>query len=225
MLEMTPRVNTIGGQVYEIIKLDICNGTYGPGYWLQEKELAAKLQVSRSPVREALRRLVADRLVIEKPNKGIFVREFTKKDIEEIYAMRVLIENYAIEETTKNLTSERENNLIHCLEYMKIAHKSKDLQDYVKWDTRLHNMIITQCNNDTIDEVYQQVSFTVQQFRRYSFKEVERYKESIDEHEGIVMGIINNDASKACEINKKHLMLAKETIIQYLNGQANEFIH
>ena len=90
------RIKTIRNQVYQILKDDICEGRFAPGQWLQENELAERLCVSRSPIREALRQLASDGLVVEIPNKGVFVKEFTARDIEEIFDLRVLLEDYAI---------------------------------------------------------------------------------------------------------------------------------
>ena len=108
-------INTIRGQVYELLKQAICDGEFEPGQWLQENELAEKLSVSRSPIREALRQLAADGLVIEVPNKGVFVREFTAKDIEEIFDIRVLMENYAIDKMNEHLTEEDSTQLKNCM--------------------------------------------------------------------------------------------------------------
>ena len=83
-------------QVYQILKDEIISGVYQPNDWLQEKDLAAKLNVSRSPVREALRQLAADGLVREVPNKGMFVRAFTPKEITEIFEVRKMLESYSI---------------------------------------------------------------------------------------------------------------------------------
>lgn len=98
------QINTISGQVYQIIREDICSGAYPPGYWLQENELAKRLSISRSPVREALRRLVADHLVVEIPNKGTFVRDFSLKDIQEVFDVRVMLESYALDHIYENMT-------------------------------------------------------------------------------------------------------------------------
>ena len=86
-------IMTMKHQIYKIIKDEICNGHYPPGYWLQEKELAAKMDVSRSPVREALKQLVDEGLAIDYPNTGVFVKELTSKDIEEIYDVRIMLES------------------------------------------------------------------------------------------------------------------------------------
>ena len=71
-------IKTIRNQVYQILKDDICEGRFAPGQWLQENELAERLCVSRSPIREALRQLASDGLVVEIPNKGVFVKSLPR---------------------------------------------------------------------------------------------------------------------------------------------------
>ena len=115
------QVNTISHQIYSIIKKAIVSGEYAPGFWLQEVELSKELGVSRSPVREALKQLSADGLVKEIPNKGTFVREFTQKEIIEIYEIRELLESYAI----LNLPKEQQK---------KLTDYKKDFQKYHKED-------------------------------------------------------------------------------------------
>ena len=98
----TRRIQTIADQVYSILRKNICEGQYPPGSWLQEVELCNQLGVSRSPVREALHRLVSDGLVVSVPNRGTFVKEFTCRDIDEIFDMRVMLEEYAIRRSRRN---------------------------------------------------------------------------------------------------------------------------
>ena len=105
------KVNTIREQVYEIIKNNITSGVYPSGKWLQEMEIANELNVSRSPVREALRQLGADGLVVEVPNKGVYVREFTKELMEDILEARLAIENYAIIRISSQLTADEKKTL------------------------------------------------------------------------------------------------------------------
>ena len=113
-------IKTIRDQVYQILRDEICAGKYAPGSWLQETELTEYLGVSRSPVREALRRLVADGLLMEIPNKGVFVKEFTARDIDEIFDMRVMLESYAIRNSRSRMTSARLQKLFDILE--KLEH-------------------------------------------------------------------------------------------------------
>ena len=110
------RIKIVRDQVYQILRNEICSGKYPPGSWLQETELTEHLGVSRSPVRESLRRLVADGLLVEIPNKGVFVKEFTQRDIEEIFDMRVMLESYAIRKSRSRMTSARLEKLVDLLE-------------------------------------------------------------------------------------------------------------
>ena len=105
------QVKTISRQVYQILKEEITSGVYKPNDWLQEKELADRLQVSRSPIREALRQLAADGLAVEIPNKGMFVRSFSLKEIMEIYEIRRMMESSALRSLKGKLTKEMKQTL------------------------------------------------------------------------------------------------------------------
>lgn len=87
---MPPSIITIQAQVYNILKQNICDGVYKPGQRLLETEVAASLKVSRSPVREAMRKLATEGLVKEFPNRGVFVRQFSDEDIDHIFEVRIL---------------------------------------------------------------------------------------------------------------------------------------
>ena len=131
-------IMTMKHQIYQIIKKEICDGNYPPGQWLQEKELAEQLNVSRSPVREALKQLVDEGLAIEYPNKGVFVKEFTVKDIEEIYDLRTLLESYAIKNSVKTLTSINIQELMDILQKLVKCYEDNDLAHYIEIDSHLH---------------------------------------------------------------------------------------
>lgn len=210
-------VNTIRGQVYELLKEAICNGEFEGGQWLQEKELAEQYSVSRSPVREALRQLSADGLVIEVPNKGVFVREFTPKDIEEIFDLRVLMENYAIDKIDEHLTDSICTQLKDCMKIVEEAYEKGELSSYISTDAMLHDLIIKLSGNDFLAIAYERVHIMIQQFRSFSLMDnPQRFQESIEEHRDIVKYILDNQPEKAKEINSYHLRLAKEQIILYL---------
>lgn len=211
-------LNTISGQAYEIIKKDICEGTYPPGYWLQENELATRLSISRSPVREALRHLVADQLVVEVPNKGVFVRALSRRDIEEIFDVRVLLETYALDHIYENLTDSRRENLLDVLESLKKSYAANDLDAYKNCDMQLHDMIIHQANNILVESICKQISFLICRFRSYSLKDNKRFTESVLEHEQIVRHILSGQIEEAKSINCRHLKLARDNILVHIDN-------
>ena len=170
-------IRTIRTQVYQIIKDEICSGSFSPGQWLQEAELAAQLSVSRSPIREALRQLTAEGLVVEYPNKGVYVKEFTPRDIEEIFELRLLMENHAISRLKDHLTKSGADLLLTCLSELEAAYKKADLPLYTQIDERLHSLIIFLSENSLLISNYDRMLSMVKRFRIYSLHSQKRFDE------------------------------------------------
>lgn len=208
--------STIKEQVYRILKEEICSGELKPGQWLQEKELARRLSVSRSPIREALRMLASDGLVVEYPNKGVFVRTVTEHDMEEIFDMRVMMESYAILNSQIHLTEESRARLRAYIRDMVSLHAAGDLNAYIQIDNALHLLFIQLSGNNLLVQSYAKINAIVQQFRIYSLITQQRFDESVGEHSEVVEGILAGALQKAIETNHKHLLLAKDKIIDYL---------
>lgn len=212
-------IKTIRDQVYQILRDDICAGKYASGFWLQEGELTESLGVSRSPVREALRHLVADGLLIEIPNKGVFVKEFTARDIDEIFDMRVMLESYAIRKSRSRMTSARLQKLFDILEEMERTFASGKLEDYTQVDEYLHKWIVELSENSLVISTYDRVRSMNQQFRVLSLTSPRRFDESLDEHRQIVQYLALGNVEAACETNNRHLGLACQCIKENLNKE------
>jgi len=221
-MEKNDKALTIKQQVYQIIKTDIHNGVYKPGQQINEYELSVRLGISRSPIRESLRQLVSDGLTVEYPNRGVFVREFTLEEMNNIYDYRVLIENYAIKNCAQNLSDRVFEILTKCKENLLMFYENKDMDSYIEEDTFLHQTIVDLCGNPIIIDSYDRVSFMNMQFRSYSLTGKQRFDESIHEHIGIIDNIIAGNYEKAAEINSTHLTRAKETLLRAVSKQLNK---
>lgn len=216
------RVKTIRSQVYQILRDEICSGQYAPGAWLQEAELTEHFGVSRSPVREALRQLVADGLLIEVPNKGVFVKEFTPKDIDEIFDMRVMLESYGIENSRKSMTSARIQQLFDILSALERTHGAGDLEAYTRADEELHNRIVELGDNSLVKSTYDRVRSMNQQFRVLSLTSHRRFDESLMEHQQIIHALALRDVATADSTNRIHLELARKCIKEQLEARKKE---
>lgn len=205
------KVLTVKQQVYKIIKDDIRNGLYKPGQQINEVELSNKLNISRSPIRESLRQLVSDGLAVEYPNRGVFVKRFSREEIENIYDFRVLIESYAIEQCSKNLNEKMIKQLNSFKENLTKLYNHGDLENYIDEDEMLHQTIVDLCGNSIIIEAYDRVNSMNKQFRVYSLIDKVRFDESIDEHIGVIDNILKGNYDEAIAINKVHLIKAKST--------------
>ncbi len=210
---------TVKHQVYEIIKKRIIEQYYKPGQWLQENDVASQLNVGRSPVRAALKSLVHDGLVIELPNKGVFVREFSQQDIRDIFDMRSMMESYAIAGSSVRRPDSILNTLEKLLGQLVEAHKQGDLKHYTKYDTQLHDAIIALSGNALLSSAYHQLRSMLQPFRVYSLLEKGRFDDSVEEHRRIVGFIASGDVEKAIEVNKEHLTLSRDVILNYLSAK------
>lgn len=210
-------IKTIRDQVYQILRDEICGGKYRPGFRLQESELAEYLGVSRSPLREALRRLVADGLLMEIPNKGVFVKEFTARDIDEIFDMRVMLESYAIRKCRSSLTSVRLQALFDILEQLERTHAAGDLDAYTQTDEILHNRIVEFSENSLLISTYDRVRSMNQQFRVLSLIIRQRFDDSLEEHRQLVQALAMGDVETACATDNRHLELARRCIKEHLD--------
>jgi DNA-binding GntR family transcriptional regulator len=208
---------TLRDQVYQIIKMRIIEQYYKPGQWLQENDVAAQLKVSRSPVRAALKALVHDGLVIELPNKGVFVREFTHQDIRDIFDMRTMMESYAITCSPKNINDSITETLTALMGQLTDAHQKDDLKRYIRFDTQLHDKIIELGGNALLSSTYNQLRSMLQPFRVYSLLDKKRFDDSVEEHRSIIQYVCTGDIKKAIKWNKQHLTLAREAILRYLS--------
>lgn len=210
---------TIKDQVYEKLKEDICAGRFQAGQRLQEVELAEELSVSRTPVREALRQLVHDGIAVEIPNKGVYVREFTLKDVQEIYNMRLLLEGYAFDLMESTLTKDGKKRLVDILQELQAAYDRRDLAEYIRWDTALHECFILLANDNMLRMVYRGIQTMIQQFRVHSLSAQGRFEESMKEHTDTVDCILADVFRRAKQTNNRHLELAKEELVRYVTSQ------
>lgn len=212
------KLPTIKEQVYEIIKENILTGKLKPGAWLQENKLADSLNVSRSPVREALKQLVGEGLLVNIPNKGVFVKTLSIKDIYNIFEFREVMEKYAIKKSIDLFTDEYGEGLDKIYIDLKDAFEKADLNQYIKIDTKLHYFLFEMCDNEIINNVVNNVFPLLQPFRIISLNSKARFDESFEEHKGLINGIIEGDFDKAWGYNKVHLRKARDEIIKHLES-------
>ena len=215
---------TIKDQVYKYLKDEICNRNFTPGYWLQELEIAQKLGVSRSPVREAIKHLAMDGLVIEIPNKGSYVREFTQKDVLDACDLRLMMETYALSQCKDNLTEANLNSLREFLKEFDYHYKKDNIKEYINTDTDFHQFMVSLSTNGMISVAYNRIQPLFQPFRIYSLLERRRFDDSIGEHKRIIGALLKKDIEKAIEENTKHLELVRNQTLEMYKTRYHENI-
>ncbi len=213
------RIKTIKEQVYEILKNDILKGIYQPGERLQELVIAKKLNVSRSPVREALKELIGEGLLVSIPNKSITVKELSEKEIIDIFDFRYITEKYSIEKTIENIDEKIITKLLKMKTDLITHYKRNNLHEYCKTDSEFHRFLIKSSGNLVLSDVVGNVMAMIEQFRVISLSSSRRFEESLDEHVKMIDFIINRDSETAWEHCRRHLDCARNEIIEYLRNK------
>ena len=196
---------------YEYLFEHIVANDFEPGTLIVEGEIGELLNMSRTPVREAMRRLEVEGLVHKIKDVGIIVNEITYDDITEIFEMRILFELHALGNFVKNVTDDEIKSLEKRL--LKLDDSSSE-QEYYNIDRDIHNSIIRACSNSRMVSYLKTINAQVEKLRRISGTTPERLGKSLKEHLTIVQAIRDRDYEKAYANLVLHLEEVKKSVIK-----------
>ena len=202
------RTASLADQVYERLEDDIVYGVYKRGEILTELKLAETLGVSRTPIREALRRLEQERM-IEDCGKGSVVLGITKDDLLDIMDIRQRIEGLASFYAAKNITREGIEQLNHLTDLQEFYHSKGDINRLQAVDDEFHLVIYQLSRRNVIIDTLMPLHRKTRLYRKISMEDNERSPKTMQEHYEIAQAIISGDAALAKELTKKHIENAK----------------
>lgn len=200
--------------VYEAIKENILNGRYPAGESLVESKIADELHVSRTPVREAIRQLEFEDLVVSIPNRGVFVLGLTRQDFEDIYAIRILIEGQIVQWAIDRVTEEELNKLYEIVELMEFYTKKKDYESLVRLDTNFHKTIYDACKSKHLNRMLTGLHSNMQLARQQSLRRPNRAERSLEEHQAILDAIEKKDRDLAMSLMVEHVTSASKSVLE-----------
>ncbi len=203
---------SLADQVFERLEQDIIEGVYPRGEILTELKLVEQLGVSRTPIREALRRLEQERL-IKDSGKGSVVLGITVEDLIDIMEIRQHIEGLAAYHATKNITQEELQELQQINELQEFYFAKQDLEKLRQMDDRFHEMLYEVCKRTVISDTLRPLHRKIQRYRKLSLSSPERKANSLAEHAGIFQAISQGNAELAAELTAKHIENAKNHMI------------
>ena len=210
---MTERHISLADQAYETIRTNILNLTYPPGIQLTEAKLTADLNMSRSPVRTAIKMLQAEGLIVTDYYKSMTVREITDKDIREIYQLRELLESSAFQLI---FTSGRYEEYSYRIEE-KVVRMCAAASDIYQWelaDTNMHLEIISIFDNERINRIYENNMSELIRMGQCSVKNGMDISETNENLKKMILYMRENNYEAAYAILKKdHFTIGKETAL------------
>lgn len=206
--------------IYETLKNRILSGEYAAGEKIPEQSVSEDLGVSRSPLRSAIRRLESEGLIEYFPYRGAYVKIYTDKDIHDSFAVRILLESYAISNINRNaLEAEREN----IVQLINRCH-SASRHDAAQLDVAVHETAIRLCQNTALMDLYRMLYTKIGLFRDISISDDNMVALSNKSHAVMLQCLLDSNTSKALHIINKHLKESEEKVISYYRGTQKDVI-
>ena len=205
--------------VLEALREAILNGTLKPRERLMEIQLAEELGVSRTPVREALRKLELEGFIVMVPRKGAYVADLSIKDIADVFEIRIALEGLAAALAAERITDEEleamEKHLVEKAE----AIKKNDMVKLVEVDTKFHEALYGASRNDRLITIINNLREQIQRFRTSSLAMPGRMQQSLEEHRSIVEAIQSRDIALARQTAQEHIENAESWMIESLKNE------
>ncbi len=201
---------SLADQVFEHLETDILSGKYQRGEILTENKLSAELGVSRTPIREALRRLEQEHLIEEAP-KGSVVVGINEKDLGDIFMIRIKLEGQAAAMAAESRTEEQLSYLREAVEFQEFYLEKRDADRIKSMDSRFHETIYKMCASAVFYDVLLPLHKKILKYRRASVSNKSRAEASVAEHRAIYEAISAKDSA-----------LAEKLVIEHLN---NAYMH
>ena len=208
---MEHKTISLAEQVFERLEKDILSGVYSRGEVLTEMRLCADLGVSRTPIREALRRLEQEH-IIEISGKGIVVLGVTDEDLRDIYDIRLEVEGYAAARAAARITDEEIKELREALELQEFYVSKKDAERIRMMDSRFHELIYAAADSVVLYDTLVPLHKKAQKYRKASVENHSRARASLEEHQALLAAVCDRDAERAEAAMRTHVQNAKNHI-------------
>ena len=209
--------------VFNTLRQAILKGELKPGERLMEIQLANKLGVSRTPVREAIRKLELEGLVLMIPRKGAEVAEITRQDMEDVLEVRTALEELAVKDACDHITDAQLSELKKASsEFKKALLEGKDLVTCADADMHFHNVILSATNNRRLIQMLNNLSEQMYRYRMEYLKDERTHKTLIDEHDAIRRALKNHDKTKAGAAIRVHIDNQKRSILESLTEKEED---
>lgn len=205
---------SLSERIFSIIENEILSGSMKPGSRIVETELAANLRISKSPVREALKRLEGEGIVKLLPRKGYFVKSIDRKSIDDFFDIMLILEPASARLSLKKKTRAICRRIDHFLDEMELKISEKDYDSYLKLNDGYHEMFHKLTENEWIIKIAQMLSRQAKMLRSLSLYTGDRFANSMKEHKLIGESYKNGDEEALVESVRNHQFMFKENILK-----------
>jgi DNA-binding GntR family transcriptional regulator len=216
--------NSLHEEVAVLLRDQIFAGTLAPGSFIDEAALCASLNISRTPLREALKVLSAEGLVRHEPRRGCFVSEVTEQDLDEIFPVIAMLEGRCAFEATRN-ASDADIAALDLLHTRLEKHaKARRINDYYATNYAIHEAIIILANNRWLAQVIADLRKILKLARLQQLHAPGRLEQSLSEHQAIYAALRARDCESADTAMRTHLTRQREALRELARNQKSRLL-
>jgi DNA-binding GntR family transcriptional regulator len=218
---------TLSQLAYDRLKAMLISGELRPGERLGERELARRIEVSRTPLREALSRLERDGLAIVKPGRGYFALEFDAKTIEEMYELRELLEIHASRLAARKIGSDGLAALEDIMGRLAVFESEQNLslgqlREEAHLGLRIHEVIAQECGNDLISATLHHLYDRLRLLTWIDVLWFDKWAVTRREHLDLVEAVMSRDEDRAAELARQHVCRCRDDVLWVIKAQRGE---
>jgi DNA-binding GntR family transcriptional regulator len=205
--------------VFNTLRQAILTGELKPGERLMEIHLANRLGVSRTPIREAIRKLELEGLVTMIPRRGAEVAQITEKSMNDVLEVRRAVDALCVELACDRITKEELDSLKEACDAFEQAIKTKDVKRIAEADVELHDIIVQATGNRRLIQLVNNLSEQMYRYRFEYIKDYSQHEKLVEEHRIIYESIVKKDKKTASEAAKMHIDNQERTIIAQIRKE------
>jgi DNA-binding GntR family transcriptional regulator len=214
-----PNSQNLPEVIFQKLRSLLVEGKIAPGSKLNERELAESLHVSRTPIREAIRRLAAEGLVELITNRGAIALQLSLEDVVHTFDVIAQLEGFSGELAANNISDATLSEL-EALQYeMMASYARRDLSSYYKLNLRIHHLINQAANNPILSRLFSQVNARIEALRFRSNQDGVKWEKAVEEHQEMLEALKARDGVRMRKIMISHVQNKRDVVVQLLQSE------
>ena len=205
--------------VFHTLREAILKGDLRPGERLMELQLASKLGVSRTPIREAIRMLEQEGLAVTIPRKGAEVAKMTEKDMEDVLQIREALDELAVQVACDKMTAQQLKELTLAMKNFENAIQAGKLKKIIEYDVEFHDIIYRATDNPKLVTLLNNIREQIYRYRVEYLKGKENYPMLVREHEKIVTALKQKNKERVADAMRSHIRNQAEAVKNIIQEQ------
>jgi DNA-binding GntR family transcriptional regulator len=208
--------------VIRLIEEALLNGDLQPGDRIVETGLAERAGISRGPVREAIRQLVGEGILVSYPSRGTFVMRWTPRAVEEAYTLRAVLERFAIQKAVQRVNHEEIAQLQATVDEMCRSARLNDVKALVRLDIRFHEQLYALSGHSLLQKTLSQLRRRLYCVMAMDQGFADHRDEIAPDHQAIVDALKAGDAAAAGEVIADHILTTGDEVVEQVRNWPKE---